>query len=91
MEENSLLLRLLVLPLLLGINGFFAAAEVALVSVRQTRMRQDLASVKQVPAARWACQTPVPLRASLCAISRDAPWEQTVPFGSIASRHETPR
>jgi putative hemolysin len=40
MEENSLLLRLLVLPVLLGINGFFAAAEVALVSVRQTRMRQ---------------------------------------------------
>ena len=40
MEESSLLLRLLVLPLLLGINGFFAAAEVALVSVRQTRMRQ---------------------------------------------------
>ena len=40
MEESSLLLRLLVLPLLLLINGFFAAAEVALVSVRQTRIRQ---------------------------------------------------
>ena len=32
--------RLLLLPVLLGINSFFAAAEVALVSVRLTRMRQ---------------------------------------------------
>jgi CBS domain containing-hemolysin-like protein len=40
MEETSFTLRLLLLPVLLGINGFFAAAEVALVSVRQTRMRQ---------------------------------------------------
>lgn len=40
MEEISITLRLLLLPLLLGINSFFAAAEVALVSVRQTRMRQ---------------------------------------------------
>jgi CBS domain containing-hemolysin-like protein len=32
--------RLILLPVLLGINGFFAAAEVALISVRPTRMRQ---------------------------------------------------
>ena len=40
MEEFSVTLRLLLLPVLLGINSFFAAAEVALVSVRQTRIRQ---------------------------------------------------
>src|SRR5881409_2055863 len=40
MEEFSLTFRLLLVPVLLGINSFFAAAEVALVSVRQTRMRQ---------------------------------------------------
>jgi CBS domain containing-hemolysin-like protein len=40
MEEFSFSFRLLLLPVLLGINSFFAAAEVALVSVRQTRMRQ---------------------------------------------------
>ncbi len=38
--EESFTFRLLLIPLLLGINSFFAAAEVALVSVRQTRMRQ---------------------------------------------------
>ena len=40
MEEFSFAFRLLLLPVLLGINSFFAAAEAALVSVRQTRMRQ---------------------------------------------------
>lgn len=40
MDELSLSLRFVVLLLLLGINSFFAAAEVALVSVRETRMRQ---------------------------------------------------
>lgn len=40
MEELPLSLRLVVLFLLLGVNAFFAAAEVALVSVRETRMRQ---------------------------------------------------
>ena len=40
MEELPLSLRLVVLFLLLGVNAFFAAAEVALVSVRATRMRQ---------------------------------------------------
>lgn len=40
MDELSLTLRLGILVLLLGINSFFAAAEVALVSVRATRMRQ---------------------------------------------------
>ncbi len=40
MGETSFTLRLLLLPVLLGINSFFAAAEVALVSVRHTRMRQ---------------------------------------------------
>jgi len=40
MDELSLTLRLGVLILLLGVNSFFAAAEVALVSVRATRMRQ---------------------------------------------------
>ncbi|HYM09805.1 MAG TPA: hemolysin family protein, partial [Bryobacterales bacterium] len=40
MESFPLSLRLLLLPVLLGINGFFAAAELALVSVRETRMRQ---------------------------------------------------
>ncbi len=40
MDELPLTLRLLFLVLLLGVNSFFAAAEVALVSVRETRMRQ---------------------------------------------------
>ena len=40
MEDFPVTFRLLLLPVLLGINGFFAAAEVALVSVRTTRMRQ---------------------------------------------------
>ena len=40
MDELSLSLRFVVLLLLLGVNSFFAAAEVALVSVRETRMRQ---------------------------------------------------
>ena len=38
MEELPLTLRLIVLGFLLGVNGFFSAAEVALVSVRRTRM-----------------------------------------------------
>ncbi len=40
MEELSLSVRLVVLGLLLAVNAFFAAAEVALVSVRETRLRQ---------------------------------------------------
>jgi CBS domain containing-hemolysin-like protein len=40
MEELPITLRPIVLFLLLGINSFFAAAEVALVSVRETRMRE---------------------------------------------------
>ncbi|MBI3667379.1 MAG: HlyC/CorC family transporter, partial [Acidobacteria bacterium] len=40
MEDFPYSLRLILLPLLLGVNGFFAAAEVALVSVRRTRMGQ---------------------------------------------------
>ena len=40
MEDLPLTFRLLVLFLLLGINSFFSAAEVALVSVRRTRMRE---------------------------------------------------
>ena len=40
MEELPLTLRLVVLALLLGVNSFFAAAEVALVSVRDTRIRE---------------------------------------------------
>jgi putative hemolysin len=40
MEGFPVALRLILLPVLLAINGFFAAAEVALVSVRATRMRQ---------------------------------------------------
>lgn len=40
MEELPVTLRLLILFGLLGVNGFFAAAEVAFVSVRQTRMRE---------------------------------------------------
>ena len=40
MEDLPLSLRLVVLFLLLGVNAFFAAAEVALVSVRATRMRE---------------------------------------------------
>ena len=39
MEELPLTLRLIVLGFLLGVNGFFSATEVALVSVRATRMR----------------------------------------------------
>ena len=40
MEDFPVTVRLLVLFLLLAVNSFFAAAEVALVSVRRTRMRQ---------------------------------------------------
>lgn len=40
MEDLPVTLRLVVLLLLLAVNSFFAAAEVALVSVRRTRMRQ---------------------------------------------------
>lgn len=40
MEELSLSVRLVILGLLLAVNAFFAAAEVALVSVRETRLRQ---------------------------------------------------
>ena len=40
MEELLYDLRFLFLLALLGVNSFFAAAEVALVSVRQTRLRQ---------------------------------------------------
>ncbi len=40
MEELPLTIRLVVLALLLGVNSFFAAAEVALVSVRETRVRE---------------------------------------------------
>ncbi len=40
MEDLPLSVRFIVLVLLLGVNAFFAAAEVALVSVRETRMRQ---------------------------------------------------
>ena len=40
MEELSVGLRVLFLVALLGVNSFFAAAEVALVSVRKTRLRQ---------------------------------------------------
>jgi len=39
MEELPLTFRFIALFLLLGVNAFFAAAEVALVSVRETRMR----------------------------------------------------
>lgn len=40
MEDLPLTLRMAVLLLLLGVNAFFAAAEVALVSVRETRIRE---------------------------------------------------
>ena len=40
MEDLPITLRLVVLFFLLGINSFFSAAEVALVSVRHTRMRE---------------------------------------------------
>ena len=40
MEDLPITLRMVVLALLLGINAFFAAAEVALVSVRETRIRE---------------------------------------------------
>ena len=40
MEDLPVTIRLVVLFLLLAVNSFFAAAEVALVSVRRTRMRQ---------------------------------------------------
>ncbi len=40
MEDLPVTVRLVVLFLLLAVNSFFAAAEVALVSVRRTRMRQ---------------------------------------------------
>src|SRR5690606_38732628 len=40
MEDLPVTVRLVVLFLLLAVNSFFAAAAVALVSVRRTRMRQ---------------------------------------------------
>lgn len=40
MEDLPITVRLVVLFFLLAVNSFFAAAEVALVSVRRTRMRQ---------------------------------------------------
>ena len=40
MEDLPITLRMVVLALLLGINAFFSAAEVALVSVRETRIRE---------------------------------------------------
>jgi hypothetical protein len=40
MEELPITLRPIILFFLLGINSFFAAAEVALVSVRETRMKE---------------------------------------------------
>jgi CBS domain containing-hemolysin-like protein len=40
MEDLPVTVRLVVLFLLLAVNSFFAAAEVALVSVRRTRMRE---------------------------------------------------
>ena len=40
MEDLPATLRLVVLVFLLGVNGFFAATEAALVSVRHTRMRE---------------------------------------------------
>ena len=40
MEDLSITLRMVVLALLLGVNAFFSAAEVALVSVRETRIRE---------------------------------------------------
>ena len=39
MEDFPITIRLILLVFLLGVNGFFSAAEVALVSVRETRMR----------------------------------------------------
>ena len=38
METLPITIQLIILVLLLGVNGFFSAAEVALVSVRKTRM-----------------------------------------------------
>ena len=49
MEELSVGLRIVFLLALLGVNSFFAAAEVALVSVRKTRIRQ-LAEAGSRPA-----------------------------------------
>lgn len=40
MEDLPATLRFVVLVFLLGVNGFFSAAEAALVSVRHTRMRE---------------------------------------------------
>src|SRR5690348_7586285 len=40
MNESHYGLRILLLLLILGINAFFAAAEVALVSVRESRLKQ---------------------------------------------------
>src|SRR5690242_19854168 len=46
---NGMSLRLILLAGILALNGFFAAAEVALVSVRRSRLR-ELAAVGRVPA-----------------------------------------
>ena len=40
MTQSYLGFRLILVALLIGLNGFFAAAEVALLSVRSSRLRQ---------------------------------------------------
>src|SRR5580658_11246254 len=40
MNQSYLGFRLILVALLIGLNGFFAAAEVALLSVRGSRLRQ---------------------------------------------------
>ena len=40
MTQSYLGFRLILVALLIGLNGFFAAAEVALLSVRGSRLRQ---------------------------------------------------
>jgi CBS domain containing-hemolysin-like protein len=40
MVQSYLGFRLILVALLIGLNGFFAAAEVALLSVRGSRLRQ---------------------------------------------------
>ena len=40
MNDSNLVFRLLLVVLLIVVNGFFAGAEVALLSVRKTRLRE---------------------------------------------------
>ena len=60
MIQSYLGFRLILVALLIGLNGFFAAAEVALLTVRGSRLRQLAEEVKQRGRARLAGERQTP-------------------------------